>query len=146
MSQYEKQDWHHSGAACCSPIGTCCLSWWCPCIVYGRTRHRTTNHGNMNGYSCCNYNCAAFCGLSCIGLHFILPMINRGDIRAKYQLKGNACTDCLCACCCGPCDVTQQDKETLYREQQRQPIFTQPEKAGMMNYQPQQQQPQFHHG
>lgn len=73
-------------------------------------------------------------------------MINRGDIRAKYHLKGNGCTDCLCACCCTPCDMTQQDKEVTYREQK--PLLAQqPGKEGPMMYQPQQQQqPAFHHG
>jgi hypothetical protein len=74
-----------------------------------------------------------------------MPMLNRGDMRAKYHLNGNACTDCLCACCCTPCDVTQQDKESVYREQQNKPLLSQPGKEGMMNYAPQQQNPAFHH-
>tara|TARA_R110002003_G_scaffold111_17_gene9532 strand:- start:7776 stop:8000 length:225 start_codon:yes stop_codon:yes gene_type:complete len=74
-----------------------------------------------------------------------MPMLNRGDMRAKYHLNGNACTDCLCACCCTPCDVTQQDKESAFREQQNKPLLTQPGKEGMMNYAPQQQNPAFHH-
>lgn len=45
-----------------------------------------------------------------------MPMLNRGDMRAKYHLTGNGCQDCACACCCTPCDVTQQDKEAEYRE------------------------------
>lgn len=73
-----------------------------------------------------------------------MPMLNRGDMRAKYHLKGNACTDCLCACCCGPCDVTQQDKESEYREEQKKLLSVQPVKGEMMNYAPQQQQ-QYHH-
>jgi hypothetical protein len=28
-----------------------CLSWWCPCVVYGRTHHRVKNNGNMHNYS-----------------------------------------------------------------------------------------------
>lgn len=90
--------------------------------------------------------CLAFCGLSCLGISFVLPMLSRGDMRAKYQLKGNACADCLCACCCQPCDLTQQDKEAQYREEQNKPMLAQPGKEGGMMYQAQQQQPQFHHG
>ena len=43
-------------------------------------------------------------------------MIQRGEIREKYGLKGNGCTDCLLACYCIPCDLTQQDKEVQTRE------------------------------
>jgi Cys-rich protein (TIGR01571 family) len=47
------------------------------------------------------------------------PMMNRGEIRARYRLNGNVCTDCLCACCCKPCDQIQRDKEITSREEQR---------------------------
>ncbi|KAH8712130.1 PLAC8 family-domain-containing protein [Phaeosphaeriaceae sp. PMI808] len=145
MTAIQNQDWHHSGSSCCTPIGTCCLSWWCPCIVYGRTHYRLKNNGNMDGYSCCNLGCAGFCGLSCIGISFIMPMLNRGDLRAKHHLKGNACTDCLCACCCMPCDITQQDKEAEYREEANKKLFAQPGKEGSMQYVPQQQGVGVHH-
>ncbi|KAF2027325.1 hypothetical protein EK21DRAFT_114953 [Setomelanomma holmii] len=145
MTTIQKQDWHHSGSSCCTPIGTCCLSWWCPCIVYGRTHHRIKNNGDMNGYSCCNLACTGLCGLACLGISFVMPMLSRGDMRAKYHIKGNGCTDCLCACCCTPCDVTQQEKESTYREEQNKRLLAQPGKEAMMNYAPQQQDPAFHH-
>ncbi|KAF2439427.1 PLAC8-domain-containing protein [Karstenula rhodostoma CBS 690.94] len=146
MTTIQKQDWHHSGSGCCSPMGTCCLSWWCPCMQYGKTRHRSKNDGNMQGYSCCNSSCMAFCGLACLGISFILPMMNRSDIRAKYHLKGNGCGDCLCACCCTPCDLTQQEKEVSYREESKHLLQPQPGKnEGMYYAQQPQQQPHYHH-
>jgi hypothetical protein len=42
--------------------------------------------------------------------------------------------------------VTQQDKEAEYREAQNQPLMSQPQMAGAMQYVPQQQNPAFHHG
>jgi hypothetical protein len=87
-----------------------------------------------------------FWGLACVGISFIMPMLNRGDMRAKYHLQGNGCKDCLCACCCTPCDVTQQDKESEFREGQRRPIMAEPGKEGGMEYMAQAQQPMFHHG
>jgi hypothetical protein len=86
-------------------------------------------------------------------------MMQRGEIRKKYNLKGDGMTDCLCACCCtcppspslfddwltpkgGPCDLVQQDKEAEFREQQRLgmpvPIQNQPAKVQGMQYPPQQ--------
>jgi hypothetical protein len=89
-----------------------------------------------------------FCGLTCLGIPFVLSMLSRGDMRAKYHLKGNAWGDCLCACCCGPCDLVQQDKEVAFREEQKKPMLGQPGKQDTMNYavQQQQQNPAFHHG
>ncbi|EAT86781.1 hypothetical protein HBI56_131210 [Parastagonospora nodorum] len=148
MTTIQNQEWHHSGTSCCSPIGTCCLSWWCPCIVVGRTHHRIKYNGNMDGYTCCNLSCMGFCGLACIGISFIMPMLNRGDIRAKYHLSGNGCKDCACACCCTPCDVAQQDKESEFREGQNRPVVMQPGKEAGMEYlqQPVVPEPAFHHG
>jgi PLAC8 family len=75
-------------------------------------------------------------------------MMQRGEIRKKYGLTGNGkipdntdlnqlltlslkgCTDCLCSCCCAPCDLAQQDKEVEYREGQRVGmVYVQPNKV-----------------
>ncbi|KAF2748507.1 PLAC8-domain-containing protein [Sporormia fimetaria CBS 119925] len=140
MAYAQKEEWHNSCASCCLPFSTCLLSWFCPCMVYGRMRHRVKN-GNLNEYSTFNPSCAAFCGLTCLGVGFILPMISRGDMRAKYALKGDACTDCLLACCCAPCDLTQQDKEAEHRE--GRPLIAnaqQPQAHDAMTYQAQSKQ------
>lgn len=42
--------------------------------------------------------------------------MQRANIRAKYNLQGNCLTDIATACCCGLCDLVQQDKEAAYRE------------------------------
>jgi hypothetical protein len=66
-------------------------------------------------------------------------MINRGDMRAKYGLKGSGCGDCMRAFCCGPCDLSQQDKEAEFREAQRKPLLNgqQPGAQAGMQYKPQ---------
>ncbi|KAJ4986976.1 hypothetical protein SVAN01_07517 [Stagonosporopsis vannaccii] len=144
MTTIQKQDWHHSGTSCCTPFSTCCLTWWCPCVTYGRTRHRMKSNGNMKDYSCCNTSCAAFAGMGFVGLSWILPLLNRGEVRADYGLKGNGCKDCLCACCCAPCDLLQQEKEVAYRQKQSKPLWDQPGKVDAMHYAPQWDQQQTH--
>ena len=42
--------------------------------------------------------------------------MQRSDIRSKYNLQGSCITDIAAACCCGLCDLVQQDKEAEYRE------------------------------
>ncbi|KAF2267173.1 hypothetical protein CC78DRAFT_530976 [Lojkania enalia] len=145
MAGIQEQDWHHKGSHCCTPLEICCLVWWCPCIAYGRTHHRIKNDNNMQGYSCCNLSCVGFTALAFCGLSCILPMIQRGDMRAKYHLKGNGCKDCLCACCCQPCDMLQQEKESEHQEMERQRLIShQPGKENPMQYGIQQPQPAYH--
>jgi Cys-rich protein (TIGR01571 family) len=38
-------------------------------------------------------------------------MMSRGDVRGRYHIAGNGCTDCMSACCCGPCELTQEHLE-----------------------------------
>ena len=85
------------------------------------------------------YKCLGFCGLAMLGVAFILPWISRSDIRSKYHLTGNGCKDCLCACCCAPCDMTQQAKEVEYREETKGLLSNQPGKMDGMHYQQQTQ-------
>lgn len=59
-----------------------------------------------------------FLGAGCFGLHWVLEALQRSQIRAKYNLKGSFITDLAAACCCVLCDLTQQEKETKFREAQ----------------------------
>ena len=43
--------------------------------------------------------------------------LQRADIRAKYHLEGSCLTDIATACCCGLCDLVQQEKEVAHRGQ-----------------------------
>ncbi|QDS71190.1 hypothetical protein FKW77_010234 [Venturia effusa] len=99
----------------------------------------------LKGWSVFNGDCCAFYALGCIGCHWIVQMMGRAEIREKYHLKGNGCTDCLCACCCGPCDLVQQEKEIMNRAATNL-ISTQPNKLEAENQMayPPQQQPQYH--
>ena len=62
--------------------------------------------------------CLLFCGSTCFGLHWIPIALQRADLREKYNLQGSCLVDLATACCCGCCDLIQQDKEAEYREAQ----------------------------
>jgi hypothetical protein len=55
--------------------------------------------------------------------------MQRADIRAKYNLQGSCLTDIAAACCCGLCDLVQQEKEATYRG------LNQVQEAGKVPYQ-----------
>ena len=58
----------------CDPDATCCLSLFCPCIIYGRTQYRLSKKAqkqdptDLLGYEACNGSCgfmAIACGFQC---------------------------------------------------------------------------------
>jgi Cys-rich protein (TIGR01571 family) len=55
------------------------------------------------------------------GLWWVLPMINRSNMRERYDLKGSLAKDFFCAFCCLPCNLTQQAKEVKLRASKSAP-------------------------
>jgi hypothetical protein len=43
--------------------------------------------------------------------------MQRADLRTKHNLQGSCLLDIATACCCGCCQLVQNDKEAEYREQ-----------------------------
>ncbi|KAI9892990.1 MAG: hypothetical protein M1814_000874 [Vezdaea aestivalis] len=105
------QQWHNDLFDCFSPMGTCCLGCWCPCILYGKTGARLKDPTLANHNAACNGSCWAFCGTMCCGVQWILTTLRRGDLRAQYNLPGSTATDLLLSCFCGCCQIIQEEKE-----------------------------------
>ncbi|PWY66075.1 hypothetical protein BO70DRAFT_366566, partial [Aspergillus heteromorphus CBS 117.55] len=88
----------------CSDIGACCLGFFCPCVLYGKTQHRLSRKSrsedptNMLGYSCCNGSCTAM-ALLC-GCHWLFATIQHTRTRKAYSIEGNIASDCIRATCC----------------------------------------------
>ncbi|CAN8096788.1 unnamed protein product [Discula destructiva] len=114
--QTPPQPWQASYCGCCSPFDLCMKAFCCPCFVYGKTHHRIRENGNMEGYDSVNSSCMIFTASLCLGLNWMPVWLQRADMRKKYNLQGNGCTDCLSACCCPLCDMVQQEKEAQARE------------------------------
>jgi hypothetical protein len=55
--------------------------------------------------------------------------MQRADIRAKYNLQGDCMTDIAAACCCGLCDLVQQEKEAAYQGLNHEAAAKQPYQA-----------------
>ncbi|KAF8474618.1 PLAC8 family-domain-containing protein [Kalaharituber pfeilii] len=107
-------EWETGFCSCFSPIGTCCLGAWCPCILYGRTHHRLEHNGSLDGYSCCNSSCCFYGCLTILPpLNTILGYIQRKKIREQYGLSGGCCGDCVRHCYCSCCALIQEEKEVV---------------------------------
>lgn len=105
--------WTFSFWDCFSPVDTCCLGCWCPCILYGKTQARNEGdpHASGLGLMCCAYYC-----LLHIGGHSILQAVTRHSMRNRLGIEGDGCTDWIGACCCPCCGLVQEEKESLLRE------------------------------
>ncbi|KAL6887939.1 PLAC8 domain-containing protein [Trichoderma evansii] len=105
--------WSSSLFDCFSPIETCLLACYLPCIVFGRTHHRVNKSGKLEGYEPVNTSCLLFC---IPGLHCILASMQRASIREKYNLEGTCIEDMAKSYCCACCNLIQLDKESAHRE------------------------------
>ncbi|KAF3926006.1 hypothetical protein ABW20_dc0107800 [Dactylellina cionopaga] len=109
-------EWNFGMCSCFSDCGRCCLTCWCPCITYGRIQHRLRNN-DMSNYKTCNGKCWAFCGLMTVcGVQWVLSMVQRGELRHRYNLKGSGCGDCCRHFCCECCALIQEDRELETRK------------------------------
>jgi len=72
----------------------------------------------MQDYSPVNATCLGFWASMCVGLHWVPMVMQRSDIRRKYNLQGDCITDLLMSCCCGCCSLIQQEKEVEFREKE----------------------------
>ncbi|KAF3936136.1 hypothetical protein ABW19_dt0200648 [Dactylella cylindrospora] len=109
-------EWQHGMCDCFGDCGKCCLTCWCPCITYGRIQHRL-RYPDMSNYSSCNGHCWGFCGLMvCCGFQWIMSMMQRGEVRHRYNLDGSGCGDCMRHFCCECCALIQEDRETETRK------------------------------
>ncbi|PPR05319.1 hypothetical protein CVT26_011577, partial [Gymnopilus dilepis] len=131
------REWSEGLCGCFGDTGTCVVAWCCPCITYSNVKRRY-EHLNDKGYpdpehggSCCNsdcmiHGCLIYCGLGWIMQASIFclncclaksercslsQMMNRGSIRARYNIKGSGVGDCCTSFWCTPCELTQESRE-----------------------------------
>ncbi|KAJ7095871.1 PLAC8-domain-containing protein [Mycena belliarum] len=98
------------------------VSWFLPCVSYGRNRARyqalensSVSKDPMEGVvsnETIMYGAAQFCG--CGGL---IGMGGRQLTRSRYSIQGDGATDCLLSCFCAPCALTQESRELELEEQ-----------------------------
>ncbi|CAF3626678.1 unnamed protein product [Fusarium graminearum] len=112
------QPWQNSFFGCFSPISLCAITCCVPCVTFGKTHHRLQKNKNLEGYEPVNTSCLLFWASTCVGLHWIPLALQRASLREKHNLQGSCLVDLATACCCGCCDLIQQDKEAEYREAQ----------------------------
>ncbi|KAM0790535.1 hypothetical protein ACM66B_003405 [Microbotryomycetes sp. NB124-2] len=97
-------------------LKSCC----CPCISYGENYERLSSL-SKTGRPAADPSCGtmgwAFCAVHCFtGCAWILDLIQRGNLRERYNIQGSGGADCCTSFCCLPCSLEQQKRE-LQREE-----------------------------
>ncbi|KAI8623494.1 PLAC8 family-domain-containing protein [Xylariaceae sp. FL1651] len=121
MSQSDARasSWYTSFFGCFDPIDTCLVTWCLPCVTFGKTHHRLHKDANLDGYEPINTSCLLFCGSGCCGLWWVPTVLQRSDIRTKYNLQGSFLLDLAASCCCHCCTLVQSSKEAAHRADTR---------------------------
>lgn len=106
VETFKPNSFQNGFCSCFGEYKTCCLGFWCPCVLFGHTHARFQNPAlkrdelpSCSG-ACCGYAAVL---LLCVPMQCIFGCAQRGNIRAKYGIESNGCLDCLahtfCDCC-----------------------------------------------
>ncbi|KJZ72146.1 hypothetical protein HIM_08411 [Hirsutella minnesotensis 3608] len=114
-----------SGLCECSPISSCCLSCFLPCVLHGRT-HTRMRDPSMQTHSAINGECVLFGAIHCFtGLGCLFNFIRRMEIRKQYEIRGTGVSDCCVSFWCHCCALIQQDNEVKLRTAGGGPVMQQ---------------------
>jgi len=128
--------WSSSFFGCFAPVDTCLMTCCCPCVTFGRTHHRLQKSPTLEGYSPVNATCLGFWLSGCVCLPWLFQLIQKGEVRDKYNLTGEFAIDAAKACCCLCCDLIQTDKEVAHQiEHGNVPMTKEVKPVEGMNYQ-----------
>ncbi|KAK3628513.1 hypothetical protein LTR56_018558 [Elasticomyces elasticus] len=108
---------HICGADDCD---SCLASWFCACFMFGRVDYRLKRFPSQtkDDFDLCNSACGMLCLSFYVHLGCVPVLLMRQELRKKFGIKGNSCTDCLAGWCCLPCTIGQMNTELKDRAAQ----------------------------
>ncbi|KAJ8770086.1 hypothetical protein K2173_010131 [Erythroxylum novogranatense] len=103
--------WSSGLCDCCSDMSSCCLTFWCPCVTFGRIAEIVDQ-----GTPPCPASGAIYALLAFItGCACLYSCTYRSRMRKVYMLKESPCNDCLIHWCCETCALCQEYRELKNR-------------------------------
>ncbi|KAJ7103681.1 PLAC8-domain-containing protein [Mycena crocata] len=120
-----EREWSNNVFDCLADPLTFVVSWFVPCLVYGRNRARyqaletyvSPKPHQTLPLQILTPSQGRYCIASCFGCNACVGMTGRGKTRARYGIAGSGCSDCMLSCCCIPCTLTQESREIEQEEQ-----------------------------
>ncbi|PFH62114.1 hypothetical protein XA68_15075 [Ophiocordyceps unilateralis] len=114
QAHHDQHRWS-SNICDCSPCESCLLAFCLPCLIFGRTASRMRDP-SMQSHSEVNGDCVVFALIHYFtGCGWVYNTVRRGEIRHKYNIKGNCCDDYCASFWCLCCSLIQQDREVRLR-------------------------------
>lgn len=106
-----KVSWSTGLCDCFSDVPNCCMTFWCPCVTFGRIAEIVDSGSSSCALNGLLYTLVAFTtGCACLCSCF-----NRSKMRKQYKLEGNDCKDCLAHYFCEACALCQEYRELKNR-------------------------------
>ncbi|VFQ92395.1 unnamed protein product [Cuscuta campestris] len=103
--------WSTGLFGCFSDPSNCCLTFWCPCVTFGRIAEIVDK-----GSSSCGVNGALYTLMACVtGCPCLYSCFYRKKMREQYMLRDRPCGDCLLHCFCESCALCQEHRELKIR-------------------------------
>ncbi|XP_076934290.1 protein PLANT CADMIUM RESISTANCE 2-like [Bidens hawaiensis] len=102
--------WSTGLCGCCSDVSTCCLTYWCPCVTFGRSAEIVDM-----GATTCELQGILYFIMSASQFAWVYGWIYRFKMRQRYMLPEEPCNDCLVHCCCHACALCQEYRELKHR-------------------------------
>ncbi|XP_010506925.1 PREDICTED: protein PLANT CADMIUM RESISTANCE 7-like [Camelina sativa] len=110
-----ENQWTSGLFSCMDDVETACLTWFCPCVTFGRIADIADEGRNVIGSSC--KKCGLCYGLLCFMVAFpwLLSCTYRTKILRKFGIPDSPATDCLIHCFCDRCALCQEYRELKNR-------------------------------
>ncbi|OEL30226.1 Protein PLANT CADMIUM RESISTANCE 3 [Dichanthelium oligosanthes] len=103
--------WSSGLCDCCDDAGGCCLTFFCPCITFGRIAGIV----DQGATSCCVSGTLYFLLSAVTGLGCLYSCCYRSRLRSQYGLTEKPCADCCVHFCCEACALCQEYRELKAR-------------------------------
>ncbi|XP_038987620.1 cell number regulator 10-like [Phoenix dactylifera] len=103
--------WSTGLCDCMDDVGNCCLTFWCPCITFGRIAEIADR-----GTTSCGTAGALYVIIALLtGCQWIYSCSYRSKLRRQYNLPDSPCCDCCVHWCCDACALCQEYRELKNR-------------------------------
>ncbi|KAF0890416.1 hypothetical protein E2562_002798 [Oryza meyeriana var. granulata] len=110
--------WSSGLCGCCDDVGGCCLTFFCPCITFGRIAEIADQGATfkpLTSHACCASGTLYVLLSMATGFGCAYSCCYRSRLRAQYGLKEKPCGDFCVHWCCEPCALCQEYRELKSR-------------------------------
>ncbi|CBI27046.3 hypothetical protein VitviT2T_000258 [Vitis vinifera] len=103
--------WSTGLCHCFNDCKSCCLTFWCPCVTFGRIAEIVDR-----GSTSCGVSGALYTLILCLtGCSCLYSCFYRSKLRGQYLLEESPCVDCCVHCWCEGCALCQEYRELQNR-------------------------------